>query len=46
MSQAQPPRRFIAGMDVITVAEQKAAALQQQAKTDRAIAMTLAHDAA
>ena len=46
VSQAQPPRRFIAGMDVITVAEQKAAALQQQAKTDRAIAMTLAHDAA
>lgn len=45
VSQSQPPRRFIAGADVIAIAEQKAAALQEQANADREIAMTLAHDA-
>lgn len=44
VSQALPPKRFIAGADVIGVAEQKAAALQQQADTDRALSLTLAYD--
>ena len=46
VSQTQPPRRFIAGVDVITIAEQKAAALQEQANADREIAMTTTFDAA
>ena len=46
VSQAQPQSRFLASADVIAVAEQKAAALQEQANADREIAMTLAHDAA
>jgi hypothetical protein len=46
VSQAQPPSRFLAGTDVITIAEQKTASLQAQANADREIAMTLANDAA
>lgn len=38
--QEKPQSRFLASMDVVAVAEQKAAALQQQATADRDIAMT------
>ena len=44
--QAKPQSRFLASVDVIAVAEQKAAALQDQASADRKIAMTTAHDIA
>lgn len=46
VSQTQPPSRFLAGADVVTIAEQKATTLQEQADRDRALALTLAHDAA
>lgn len=44
VNQDKPQSRFLASSDVITVAEQKAAALQTQADADRAIAMTTALD--
>lgn len=44
VSLAQPPSRFLAGADVIAIAEQKAAALEEQANADRETAMKLAHD--
>jgi len=44
-NQEQPPSRFLAGADVISIAEQKAAALLTQTNVDRALALTLAHDA-
>jgi NAD(P)-dependent dehydrogenase (short-subunit alcohol dehydrogenase family) len=46
VSQAQPPSRFLAGADVISIAEQKAAALQEQANHDRELILTLAYDGA
>lgn len=45
VSQAKPQSRFLASVDVIAVAEQKAAALQQQANADRETARTTGHDA-
>ncbi len=44
VSQKKPQSRFLASADVITVAEQKAAALQQQANDDREIALTTSLD--
>jgi hypothetical protein len=41
-SQEQPPRRFIAGADVIAIAEQKAKDLQEQANAFRDLSTSLA----
>jgi NAD(P)-dependent dehydrogenase (short-subunit alcohol dehydrogenase family) len=41
-SQEQPPRRFIAGTDVIAIAEQKAKDLQEQANAFRDLSTSLA----
>jgi NAD(P)-dependent dehydrogenase (short-subunit alcohol dehydrogenase family) len=43
-SEAQPPRRFIAGADAIAVAEQKIAELQAQIEAYRGLSSALAHD--
>jgi NAD(P)-dependent dehydrogenase (short-subunit alcohol dehydrogenase family) len=42
--EEQPPRRFIAGTDAITLAEQKIAALQAQVDAYRDLSTSLAHD--
>lgn len=42
-NEPQPPRRFIAGADVIGVAEQKAADLQAQVSAYRDLSMSLGH---
>jgi hypothetical protein len=41
-NQEQPPRRFIAGADVIAIAEQKAKDLQEQANAFRDLSTSLA----
>ncbi len=43
-SQEQPPPRFIAGADVIGLAEQKVADLQQQIDAFRDLSTSLAYD--
>ena len=43
--QEQPPRRFIAGADVIGIAEQKVADLQAQINAYRDLSVAMAHDA-
>ena len=44
-SQEPPPRRFIAGADAIGTAEQKAAALQEDVASNRALSTSLTLDA-
>ena len=43
-SQAQPPRRFIAGADAIAVAEQKVQDLQEQLNALRDLSTSLARE--
>ena len=43
-SEAQPPRRFLAGADAIATAEQVVAELQQQIEAYRALSSSLAYD--
>jgi hypothetical protein len=43
-SEEQPPRRFIAGAEVIALAEQKIADLQQQINAYRDLSTSLAFD--
>jgi len=43
-SQEKPPRRFIAGADAVSTAEQVAATLQQQTDAYRALSSSLAYD--
>jgi len=45
-AQARPPRRFIAGADAITTAEQVVATLEQQIDAFRELSSSLAVDAA
>lgn len=43
-SEAQPPRRFIAGADAIGIAEQKIASLQEQISAYRDISTSMAYE--
>lgn len=44
-SQAEPPKRFVAGADAIATVEQKAKDLLAQADAHRALSSNLAYDA-